>query len=100
MKKLSNSYCHLQCGMSDDEKIDDEESTQCSSNAKIVGDIFIKEGFNLCQIIGNFGNAFIICYYDGKIYLVDQHAASEKSLYMRFIEEKKLLPSAYEGNIF
>lgn len=51
----------------------------------------------MCQILGNFGTAFIICCHAGRIYLVDQHAASEKSLFMKFLGEKNLLPEAYEG---
>jgi len=38
--------------------------------------IFDKEGFNMCQIIGNINKAFIICAFNCNIYLVDQHAAS------------------------
>lgn len=54
----------------------------------------------MCQVLGNIGNAFIICHFQGKIYLVDQHAASEKSLYIRFLNEKNLLPQNYEGKPF
>jgi len=54
----------------------------------------------MCQIIGNFADAFILCFYEGKIYMIDQHAASEKSLYMRFINEKTMVPEKYEGEAF
>lgn len=51
----------------------------------------------MCQILGNFNKAFIVCSHNSNIYLIDQHAASEKSLYVRLLGERNLLPEVYEG---
>ena len=48
-------------------------------------DVFHKQVFSICDIIGNFGDGFILLHFDGCLYLVDQHAASEKSLFLQYL---------------
>lgn len=45
--------------------------------------VFNKKVFSICDIIGNFGDGFILVHFEGHLYLVDQHAASEKSLFLQ-----------------
>ena len=47
--------------------------------------VFHKKAFSICDIIGNFGDGFIVVHYEGYLYLVDQHAASEKSLFLQYL---------------
>ena len=47
--------------------------------------VFHKKVFSICDIIGNFGDGFILVHYEGYLYLVDQHAASEKSLFLQYL---------------
>ena len=52
---------------------------------------FTKENFTNLQIIGQFNMGFIIAYFQGSndIFIIDQHAADEKSNYERLIREYK-----------
>ncbi len=47
--------------------------------------VFHRKVFSICDIIGNFENGFILIHYEGYLYLVDQHAASEKSLFLQYM---------------
>lgn len=50
-----------------------------------------------CDLIGNYQNAFMIIHSNGSLYLVDQHAASEKSLYVQLLNRNNLFPVKYSG---
>lgn len=97
MKKLSINFGqHL--NVLNINKTEEEDSTlTCETSNTQEYQVFHKAGFNMCQILGNFGKAFIVCSYNQALYLIDQHAASEKSLYVRFLKEKKLLPESHQG---
>lgn len=47
--------------------------------------VFNRKVFSICDIIGNFGDGFILVHFEGYLYLVDQHAASEKSLFLQYM---------------
>ena len=91
MKKLSSSYGHhLQL-------INNSPETQSSELSPESDSTFNQRAFQTCDIVGNFDKSFIIIHWQGKFYLVDQHAASEKSLYIQFIKSNKLFPVDFSG---
>ena len=50
--------------------------------------------------MGNFANSFIIVYYNRKIYMIDQHAASEKSLYISYLSKNVRRPVSYQSTVY
>ena len=53
-----------------------QETTLEVVNEDTTDSVFHKKVFSICDIIGNFGEGFILVHFEGYIYLVDQHAAS------------------------
>jgi DNA mismatch repair ATPase MutL len=72
--------------------------------------VFHRKVFSICDIIGNFENGFILIHFEGFLYLVDQHAASEKSLFLQYminptkkysskVDYKCYLPNYYRATL-
>ncbi len=73
--------------------------------------VFHKKVFSICDIIGNFGDGFILVHFEGYLYLIDQHAASEKSLFLQYmisptkkysvdVNYKTFLPNYFRSTLF
>lgn len=71
--------------MSDYYKEKEQEDTLEIVNEDTNESVFNKKVFSICDIIGNFGDGFILVHFEGYLYLVDQHAASEKSLFLQYM---------------
>lgn len=70
--------------------IDNKEQTQISdTDENIVQSSFLNTLLNQYKIIGQIFNTYIILEKESSIYLIDQHAAHERLLYNRFLEEIK-----------
>lgn len=82
----SKSQSHQFPGyMSEYYKAKQNEDTLEIINEETSESVFHRQAFSICEIIGNFENGFIVIHFEGLLYLVDQHAASEKSLFLQYM---------------
>lgn len=69
---------------------DEENSLKSLSSActkSLEEELFPQDSFQVCEVVGNFANSFIVLHHCGRLYVVDQHAASEKLLYVSYLSE-------------